>query len=104
MKGKTENHPGTDLKDHHQISIVKYLAVAIAMISIPMGYWREVGGRTLDQLQILALQLSSWVTLSYYLIWALVSFISELKRIKIRVRVSKIFFQNIFISSTIIVY
>lgn len=41
MKGKTENHPGTDLKDHHQISIVKYLAVAIAMISIPMGYWRE---------------------------------------------------------------
>lgn len=63
-EGKTENHPGTDVKDHHQISIVKYLAVAIAMISIPMGYWREVGEGTLDQLQVLALQLSSWVTLS----------------------------------------
>jgi len=37
MKGKAENHPGIDLKDHHHISIVKYLAVAIAMISIPMG-------------------------------------------------------------------
>lgn len=49
MKGKTENHPGTDLKDHHQISIVKYLAGAIAMISIPVGYWREVGERTLDR-------------------------------------------------------
>lgn len=57
MKGKTENHPGTDLKDHHQISIVKYLAVAIAMISVPMGYWSEKGERTLDQLQVLAFQL-----------------------------------------------
>lgn len=63
-EGKTENHPGTDLKDYHQISIVKYLAVAIAMILIPMGYWREVGERTLDQLQVLVLQLSSCVTLS----------------------------------------
>lgn len=64
MKGKTENHPGTDLKDHHQISIVKYLAVAIAMISVPVGYWRKVEDRALDQLQVLALQLNSWVTLS----------------------------------------
>lgn len=55
MKGKAKNHPSTDLKDHHQISIVKHLAVTIAMISIPMGYWREVGERTLDQIQVFAL-------------------------------------------------
>lgn len=55
MKGKAKNHPSTDLKDHHQISIVKHLAVTIAMISIPMGYWREVGERTLDQTQVFAL-------------------------------------------------
>lgn len=57
-EGKTENRPGTGLKDHHHIFLVKQFVVAIAVISIPVGYWREVGERTLGQLPVLVLQLT----------------------------------------------
>lgn len=53
------------------------------MISIPVGYWREVGETPLDQLRVLASRLTSRVTLSYSLSnGASVSFTSELKKMK----------------------
>ena len=63
------------------------------MISIPVGYWREVGETPLDQLRVLAPWLTSQVTLNYSLCnLASVSFTSELKKMKSEFCVSKVLF------------